>query len=134
MSKSTYKEEKCEKIYKSTFKLNIPIVVLIGDQAVGKTCLLNRFIKGTIPKTKAPTIGVEFATRIVELKEGIYVKAQIWDTVGQEKYRAMIAAYPFDHTIYRHYRKAVGGLVVYDVTKRASFDNACWKQSRCMYR
>jgi len=68
------------------------IVVLVGDAAVGKTCLLNRYIKGTIPKQKTPTIGVEFATKVVQLKNDITVKAQLWDTAGQEKYRAMTAA------------------------------------------
>ena len=60
---------------------------------MGKTCLLNRYMKGTIPKQKSPTIGVEFATKIVQLKNNVNIKAQIWDTAGQEKYRAMTAAY-----------------------------------------
>lgn len=42
------------------------------------------------------------------------VKAQLWDTAGQEKYRAITVA---------HYRKALGALIVYDLTKRSSFDN-----------
>ena len=69
------------------------LVVLVGDAAVGKTCLLSRYVKGMVPKQKTPTIGVEFATKVVQLKDGITVKAQLWDTAGQEKYRAMTAAY-----------------------------------------
>jgi len=53
---------------------------------------MNRYIKGTLPKTKGPTIGVEFATKIISLQTGVTVKAQIWDTAGQEKYRAMTKA------------------------------------------
>lgn len=46
--------------------------------------------------------------------EGKTVKAQIWDTAGQERYRAITSAY---------YRGAVGALLVYDITKRQTFDN-----------
>ena len=56
------------------------IVILVGDTGVGKTHLLSRYIKGTLPKNKFPTIGVEFATKPVPLKTGGTVKAQIWDT------------------------------------------------------
>jgi small GTP-binding protein len=67
--------------------------VLIGDTAVGKTYLLNRYIKDATPLKPGPTVGVEFATKIVALKDGVFVKAQIWDTAGLEKYKAMTAAY-----------------------------------------
>ena len=90
-------------------------IVLVGDTNVGKTHLLNRYIKHSIPKNKAPTIGVEFATRNVPLKCGGTVKAQIWDTAGQERYKAITSA---------HYRRAVGALLVYEVTKEPSFQNA----------
>jgi Rab family protein len=87
-------------------------VVLVGDATVGKTHLLSRYIKGTLPKAPTATIGVEFATRTVPLAIGGTVKAQIWDTAGQERYRAITSA---------HYRRAVGALLVYDVTKPATF-------------
>eukprot|EP00397_Hematodinium_sp_SG-2012_P024775 GEMP01025828.1.p1 GENE.GEMP01025828.1~~GEMP01025828.1.p1 ORF type:complete len:234 (+),score=37.08 GEMP01025828.1:69-704(+) len=89
-------------------------VVLVGDATVGKTHLLSRYIKGTLPKAPTATIGVEFATRTVPLAVGGTVKAQIWDTAGQERYRAITSA---------HYRRAVGALLVYDVTKQATFAN-----------
>jgi small GTP-binding protein len=89
-------------------------IILVGDASVGKTHLLNRYIKGTLPKHNVPTIGVEFATRTVTLPSGANVKAQIWDTAGQERYRAITSA---------HYRKALGALVVYDVTKEKTFDS-----------
>jgi small GTP-binding protein len=81
---------------------------------VGKSCLLSKYVKGSFPTSPLPTIAVEFATKIIQLKEGGYVKSQIWDTAGQEKYKS-ITSY--------HYRKAVGALLVYDVTKRATFMN-----------
>jgi len=89
-------------------------VVLVGDATVGKTHLLSRYIKGTLPKAPTATIGVEFATRTVPLAIGGTVKAQIWDTAGQERYRAITSA---------HYRRAVGALLVYDVTKMNTFQS-----------
>mmetsp|Transcript_26127 Transcript_26127/g.46477 ORF Transcript_26127/g.46477 Transcript_26127/m.46477 type:complete len:214 (+) Transcript_26127:1519-2160(+) len=86
-----------------------------GDAGVGKTHLLSRYVKGTLPKHPQATIGVEFATRIVPLRSGGTVKAQIWDTAGQERYRAITSA---------HYRRAVGALLVYDVTNERTFQSA----------
>ena len=88
------------------------LVILVGDASVGKTCLLNQYLKGALPRNPAPTIGVEFATKNVVLKNGGTVKAQIWDTAGQERYRAICLA---------HYRRALGALLVYDVTKQSTF-------------
>lgn len=92
---------------------------MAGDTSVGKTNLVQRFSK-TSPvdqksNTIAPTIGVEFSTRIVELENHRKIKAQIWDTAGQEQYRSITTAYIFHK--FRHYRRAVGALVVYDITK-----------------
>ena len=69
--------------YNFLFKSIYPfysLVILVGDTGVGKTHLLSRYIKGSLPKNKFPTIGVEFATKPVPLKTGGTVKAQIWDT------------------------------------------------------
>lgn len=95
-------------------------VVLVGDATVGKTHLLSRYIKGSLPRQPSTTIGVEFATRTVPLAVGGTVKAQIWDTAGQERYRAITQA---------HYRRAVGALLIYDITKKTSFRNcARWME------
>ena len=78
-------------------------------------------MKNTLPKTVGPTIGVEFATKNVSMKDGGIVKAQLWDTAGQEKYRAITVA---------HYRKALGCLIVYDISNRKTFNNVkYWLQS-----
>lgn len=87
-------------------------IVLVGDTGVGKTNLVSRYIKNTKPKKPNPTIGVEISTRIVKLQSGHTIKAQIWDTAGQERYHAIVSA---------HYRRAIGALVVYDVTSFKSF-------------
>ena len=60
-------------------------VVLIGDSGVGKSNLLSRFTKNEFSLESKSTIGVEFATRSLQV-DGKVIKAQIWDTAGQERY------------------------------------------------
>lgn len=60
-------------------------VVLIGDSGVGKSNLLSRFTKNEFSLESKSTIGVEFATRSLNV-DGKVVKAQIWDTAGQERF------------------------------------------------
>ncbi|XP_051148982.1 ras-related protein RABA4d-like [Andrographis paniculata] len=88
-------------------------VVLIGDSAVGKSQLLARFARNEFSLESKATIGVEFQTKTLRIDQKI-VKAQIWDTAGQERYRAVTSAY---------YRGAVGAMLVYDMSKRQSFDH-----------
>ncbi|KAL9642986.1 hypothetical protein ABK040_010678 [Willaertia magna] len=88
-------------------------IVLIGDSGVGKSNLLSRFTRNEFNLESKSTIGVEFATRTIQT-DGKTIKAQIWDTAGQERYRAITSAY---------YRGAVGALLVYDIAKRATFEN-----------
>ncbi|KAF3675985.1 Ras-related protein RABA4a [Capsicum chinense] len=88
-------------------------VVLIGDSAVGKSQMLARFARNEFSLDSKATIGVEFQTRTLVIQHKS-VKAQIWDTAGQERYRAVTSAY---------YRGAVGALLVYDITKRQTFDH-----------
>ena len=115
------KKQNFRNSYQIITVLSLIAVILIGDVDVGKTCLLSRYLKNQLPKTQKTTIGVEFATKNVTMKDGATVKAQLWDTAGQEKYRAITVA---------HYRKAVGCLVVYDVTNRKTFtDVKYWLDS-----
>ncbi|CAL9765105.1 unnamed protein product [Musa acuminata subsp. burmannicoides] len=88
-------------------------IVLIGDSGVGKSNILSRFTRNEFCLDSKSTIGVEFATKTIQI-EGKTIKAQIWDTAGQERYRAITSAY---------YRGAVGALLVYDITKQKTFDN-----------
>ncbi|KAL7092820.1 hypothetical protein ACP275_11G005900 [Erythranthe tilingii] len=88
-------------------------VVLIGDSAVGKSQLLARFARNEFNLESKATIGVEFQTKTLVIDHKS-VKSQIWDTAGQERYRAVTSAY---------YRGAVGAMLVYDMTKRQSFDH-----------
>ncbi|XP_030637253.1 ras-related protein Rab-25b [Chanos chanos] len=89
-------------------------VVLIGESGVGKSNLLSRFTKNEFNHDSRTTIGVEFSTRTVQLR-GLTIKAQIWDTAGLERYRAITSAY---------YRGAVGALLVYDISKHLTYESA----------
>lgn len=88
-------------------------VVLIGDSAVGKSNLLSRFARNEFDPNNKATIGVEFLTQELEI-DGKMVKAQIWDTAGQERFRAVTSAY---------YRGAVGALIVYDISRKTTFES-----------
>ncbi|GJP46743.1 hypothetical protein CLOM_g5989 [Closterium sp. NIES-68] len=88
-------------------------LVLIGDSGVGKTNLASRFAHNEFHGDSKATIGVEFRSKTMEI-DNKEIKAQIWDTSGQERYRAVTSVY---------YRGALGALLVYDISRRSSFDN-----------
>lgn len=85
-------------------------VVLIGDSGVGKSNLLSRFTRNEFNLESKSTIGVEFATRSIQV-DNKTVKAQIWDTAGQERYHSLAPMY---------YRGAQAAIVVYDITNQVS--------------
>ena len=87
------------------------LVILVGDTGVGKTHILSRYIRNALPKNKYPTIGVEFATKSIHV-EGKIIKAQIWDTAGQESFASIITSY---------YRGIAGAAVVFDLSRKDSF-------------
>eukprot|EP00162_Nutomonas_longa_P006544 comp17077_c0_seq1/m.28209 comp17077_c0_seq1/g.28209 ORF comp17077_c0_seq1/g.28209 comp17077_c0_seq1/m.28209 type:complete len:211 (+) comp17077_c0_seq1:110-742(+) len=87
--------------------------IIIGDMGVGKSCLLHQFTEKKFVADTPHTIGVEFGTRMVEVM-GKTIKLQIWDTAGQERFRAVTRSY---------YRGAAGALLVYDITRRATFNH-----------
>lgn len=63
--------------------INYQIVILVGDASVGKTNIVSRIVKsndGVGQKNIAPTIGVEFASKLKKLSDGKIIKCQIWDT------------------------------------------------------
>jgi Ras-related protein Rab-11A len=104
----------CVSLFRSTApNLILITVVLIGDSGVGKSNLLSRFTRNEFNLDSKSTIGVEFATRSIQV-DSKTIKAQIWDTAGQERYRAITSAY---------YRGAVGALLVYDISKHQTYDN-----------
>jgi small GTP-binding protein len=87
-------------------------ILVIGESAVGKSCLLLRYTDDKFQETFMTTIGVDFKTKFITV-DNTPVKLQIWDTAGQEKFRSITKAY---------YRGAHGILVVYDVSRRDTFN------------
>jgi small GTP-binding protein len=94
--------------YKHSFKF-----IVIGTSGVGKTCLLKRLVDGRFAGEDVPTIGAEYVSKIEQI-DGQPIRLQIWDTAGQEKFRAIAKSY---------FRHAVGVILVYDITDRRSFDD-----------
>lgn len=87
-------------------------IVLLGDTGVGKSSLALRFSQGRFPPFHEVTIGAAFLQQIVRVDRGRQLKLYIWDTGGQERFRAMAPLY---------YRDAAGAIIVYDLTNPASF-------------
>ena len=96
------------KEYDLLFKL-----ILIGDSCVGKSNILLKYLKNQFNENSKTTIGVEFATKNIIINNK-RIKIQIWDTAGQEKYCSITSAY---------YKGAKGALIVYDITRKNTFDN-----------
>lgn len=90
-------------------------IIIIGDSGTGKTSILSQAINGKFDDFHNLTIGVEYGSKKYRLpNENLYVKLQIWDTAGQETYRAITRTY---------YKKAFGALVVFNLTNYSSFKN-----------
>ena len=87
--------------------------IMIGDMAVGKSCLLLRFTEGEFREGYEMTVGAEFGGKIVNV-EAAQLYLQIWDTAGQENFRSLTRTY---------YRGAAVALIVYDITRRQTFEN-----------
>ena len=88
-------------------------IVIVGDSGVGKTNLLSRFSVNKFEENTRNTIGVDFTAVDLKISEKS-VKAQFWDTAGQEKYRSIASAY---------YKNAQGVIMVYDMTRRDTFEH-----------
>ena len=88
-------------------------IIIIGDLASGKTNILAKYLTNTFEPNSTPTIGVEMKVKDFKIKEDL-VKAQFWDTAGQEKYDSLTTSY---------YKGSKGALIVYDITQKESFDN-----------
>ncbi|KAJ4475678.1 GTP binding protein [Lentinula aciculospora] len=86
-------------------------IVLLGDQSVGKTSLITRFMYDTFDNTYQATIGIDFLSKTMYLEDRT-VRLQLWDTAGQERFRSLIPSYIRDSSV---------AIVVFDITNRQSF-------------
>jgi small GTP-binding protein len=87
--------------------------VTIGDSAVGKTSVVNKFIRGRFDPSEKNTVGALYDT-FTEQIDGRDVEVQIWDTAGQEQYRSLTPVY---------FRSAAAAFLIFDLSNRASFDH-----------
>jgi Ras-related protein Rab-2A len=98
--------------------------VVLGDVQVGKSNLLIQFTDHTFRNQYEMTIGVEFGSKIVTMGDR-KVKLQVWDTAGQESFRSITRSY---------YRAAVAAMLVFDVTRRESFEHlSTWLSETANY-
>ncbi|GAA5877637.1 hypothetical protein JCM16303_003408 [Sporobolomyces ruberrimus] len=88
-------------------------LVFLGEQSVGKTSLITRFMYDTFDNTYQATIGIDFLSKTMYLEDRT-VRLQLWDTAGQERFRSLIPSYIRDSSV---------AVVVYDITNRQSFMN-----------
>jgi Ras-related protein Rab-5C len=103
--KSTPKEQEKQKELEAK-------IVLLGNINVGKTSIASRYCKNTFNDHHINTIGGAYQQQKVVLNNGAIVKLHIWDTSGQERFRAMTNLY---------YRDAQVALLTYDITNESSF-------------
>ncbi|KAG2209058.1 hypothetical protein INT46_011456 [Mucor plumbeus] len=88
-------------------------LVFLGEQSVGKTSLITRFMYDTFDNTYQATIGIDFLSKTMYLEDKT-VRLQLWDTAGQERFRSLIPSYIRDSSV---------AVIVYDISNRQSFMN-----------
>ncbi|EFA85186.1 Rab GTPase [Heterostelium album PN500] len=88
-------------------------LVFLGDQSVGKTSIITRFMYDSFDITYQATIGIDFLSKTMYLEDRT-VRLQLWDTAGQERFRSLIPSYIRDSSV---------AIVVYDITNKNSFLN-----------
>merc|ERR1719356_1152118 len=88
-------------------------LVFLGDQSVGKTSIITRFMYDNFDRHYQATIGIDFLSKTMYLEDRT-VRLQLWDTAGQERFRSLIPSYIRDSSV---------AVVVYDVTKKDTFQN-----------
>ena len=89
-------------------------VLLLGDSSVGKTCFLLRYCDRTFQEAHLSTIGLDYRLKTMTLKNNKNIKLQIWDTAGQDRFRALTKNY---------YKGANGIILIYDISTTQTFEN-----------
>ena len=88
-------------------------LIFLGDQSVGKSCILNRFLNDTFIEDYQATIGLDFQSKNVQI-DNQDIHLLLYDTADQEKFRSLIPMYTRDANII---------LLVYDISNKDSFVN-----------
>lgn len=87
--------------------------IIVGDSSVGKTCILLRYVNDTFEDRMPNTLGVEFLSRIVQTEKH-RIELQLWDTAGQELFRAVTRSY---------YHGTAVAFIAFDLTQRDTFEH-----------
>ena len=97
----------------TTHNPNIPQykLIFLGDQSVGKTCILNRYVNNEFTENYQATIGLDFQSKNINIGNQD-INILFYDTAGQEKFRSLIPLYTRDAKII---------LLVYDISCKESF-------------
>ena len=112
-------DENVSKYEKEKFKLKL---IILGDSGVGKTNIINRYVKDSFITNSKATVGVEFFVKTYRVNNDI-IKLEIWDTAGQERYKSITSAY---------YKGSRGVLLVYDITRLSTFEDVeKWMNEIC---
>ena len=108
-------------------------LVLLGDSSVGKSSIVQRFVKNSFDENRESTIGAAFLSQTIKIKPAsastntntnttitpeeneVAIKFEIWDTAGQERYKSLAPMY---------YRNANAAIIVYDITQKDSLQKA----------
>ncbi|MHA1913006.1 MAG: Rab family GTPase [Promethearchaeota archaeon] len=101
--------EETKEVREFVFKITV-----LGEAAVGKTSLLNRFCEDSFQDDYKPTLGANIIRKDVSIEENVKVRLIMWDLAGQEKYNVIRSMY---------FQGCEGALLVYDVTRYNTFDS-----------
>ncbi|MHA2363382.1 MAG: Rab family GTPase [Candidatus Hodarchaeales archaeon] len=89
-------------------------IILLGDGAVGKTALVQRWATDKFQSRYTATIGVDICSKSVSLEDGREIRFDAWDIAGQEHFKLIRTKF---------YKQASGALLVFDVTNKQSFNH-----------
>lgn len=89
-------------------------VILIGDRSVGKTSVIQRFVKNTFENNQIATVNMDLKTKTIAIDMTTSAELMIWDTCGEERFKALTKQY---------YTNANGIMLIYNINDRSSFDN-----------
>ena len=89
------------------------ILFILGNSQVGKTSFITKYDKNAFNENYISTVGVDFIKRDIKLPGGEEIRILLYDTAGQERYKSIS---------FNLIKKADGVLLMYDITKRVTFD------------
>ncbi|PFX29331.1 ras-related protein Rab-7L1-like [Stylophora pistillata] len=101
-------------------------VIIIGDATVGKTSFVKRYVNNHPGRDYKPTVGVDFALKVIKYSDDTTIRLQLWDIAGQERFSTMTRVY---------YKGAAACVIMFDLTSQQTFNSTIkWKRdldSKC---